>query len=181
VLRLLLLLGVGVLAVVAGGCQAISSDGFAGRSGCERVESTMCARLIAEVAADRSRAISAIAVRCATGSCDQSDGEVTISVSFADGTTALRNIGWDATALAIAFPTVPTCEGIKVDPCNRQAASGFRFDQAGAIVSIHVRCEEGLCGPDEGTGSTRMTFRDGTVREESWAYASAPLPAPIQP
>jgi hypothetical protein len=141
----------------------------------------MCSRLIAEVAADRTRNISAIAVRCATGHCDKGDGEVTILVSFADGTTAVRNVGWDATKLPLGFPTVPTCEGIKVDPCIGQAARSFRVDEADRIVAIHIRCEEGLCGPDEGTGATRLTFRDGTVREESWAYAIAPEPAPIQP
>jgi hypothetical protein len=176
--RLLLLLGVGVLA--AAGCQSLA-DGLPGRSACEGVESTMCARLIAEVAADRTRAISAVAVRCATGTCDQGDGEVTISVSFADGTTGVRNIGWDGSALPIGFPTVPTCEGIKVDSCIRQAANSWRLGEEGGIVRIHVRCEEGLCGPDEGTGATRVTFSDGKVREESWAYASAPEPAPVAP
>lgn len=177
---MLLLLGAAVL-VAGGGCQALEADRFPGHYECEDVESTMCARLIAEVAADRTRAISAISVRCATGSCDQGDGEVTILVSFADGTTAVRNVGWNGTALAIGFPAVPTCEGIKVEPCNRQAANSFRLGEEGRIVAIHVRCEEGLCGPEEGTGTTRVTFRDGTVREESWAYAMAPEPAPIQP
>jgi hypothetical protein len=178
--RPLLLLGAMAL-IAAGGCQAFSSNGFAGRSACEGVESTMCARLIAEVAADRTQTISAIAVRCATGTCDQNDGEVTISVSFAAGTTAVRNVGWDATQLPIGFPTVPTCEGIKVDTCIKQAASIFGRDEASDIVAIHLRCEEGLCGPDEGTGVTRVTFRDGSVREESLGYALAPEPAPVQP
>jgi hypothetical protein len=178
--RLLLLVGVTVL-VAGGGCRAFDSNGFAGRAACEGVESTMCARLIAEVAADRTRAISAIAVRCATGTCDQGDGEVTISVSFADGTTDVRNIGWDASAVPPGFPAVPTCEGIKMDPCIRQAASSFRVDESGGIVGIHLRCAEGQCGPDEGTGVTRLTFRDGSVREESWGYALAPEPASTAP
>lgn len=141
----------------------------------------MCARLVAEAGADRTRAISAIAVRCATGTCDQGDGEVTILVTFADGTTAVRNVGWDATALPIGFPTVPTCEGIKVDHCIRQAANSWRLGEEGGIVAIHLRCDQGRCGPDEGIGTTRVTFRDRTVREESWAYATAPEPAPVAP
>lgn len=176
-----LLLTIAATVLVACGCQPFGSGGFGGRSACEGVEATMCDRLVAEVAADRSRTISAVAVRCATGTCDPGDGEVTILVTFADGTTAVRNIGWNGTALPIGFPAVPTCEGIKVDICTRQAASVFRLDEANRIVAIHLRCEQGACGPDEGSGVTRVTFRDGSVREESWGYAMAPEPAPIAP
>jgi hypothetical protein len=177
---LLLTLGAAVL-VAGGGCQALEADRFPGRYECEDVQSTICGRLIAEVAADRTRDIAAIAVRCATGTCDQGDGEATVLVSFADGTTAVRNIGWDATGLPMGFPAVPTCEDIKVDACVRQAASVFRVEEADRIVAIHLRCDEGACGPDEGSGVTRVTFRDGTVREESWGYALAPEPAPSAP
>jgi hypothetical protein len=178
--RLLVLLGAAVL-MAGGGCKALGVDRFPGSYECGDVESTMCDRLIAEVAPDRTRTISAISVRCATGSCDQIEGEVTISVSLVDGTTAVRNIGWNGTALPIGFPAVPTCEGLEVDPCNGQAARSFLVDEADRIVAIHVRCEEGLCGPDEGSGATRLTFRDGTVREEAFGYAVAPEPASTAP
>jgi hypothetical protein len=170
------------LVIAAGGCQAFDSDRFVGQASCEDVESTMCARLVAEVAADRNPNTSAVAVRCAAGPCDAGSGEVTIAVSFADGTTAVRNVAWNGNALPmIGFPTVPTCEGIEVDPCMRQAANSWRLGEADRIVAIHLRCDEGLCGPFEGVGSTRLTFRDGSVREESWGYAMAPEPAPIAP
>jgi hypothetical protein len=141
----------------------------------------MCTRLVAEIAADRTANIAAIAVRCATGACDQRDGEVTISVSFADGKTTVRNVGWDVTAVPGSFPVVPTCEGIKIDACVRQAANAWTLGEEGRIVGIHLRCEQGQCGPDEGTGVTRVTFRDGSNQLDSWSYAMAPEPASSAP
>jgi hypothetical protein len=171
-------LALGGALLVAAGCQAFDSDRFVGQASCEDVESTMCARLVAEVAADRNPNTSSVHVRCATGACDQRDGEVTILVTFADGATAVRNVGWNAAGLPIGFPAVPTCEGIKVDSCIAQAGRSYGVDEADRIVAIHIRCESGLCGPNEGAGSTRLTFRDGTAREEDFAYALAPEPAP---
>jgi hypothetical protein len=176
--RLLLLLGALVL-VAGGGCQAFS-DGVP-RSGCEGVEAAMCSRLVAEMAADRIANVSSIAIRCATGLCDAHDGDTTISIGMADGTSVSRAVSWHATNKTRFFPVVPTCEEIERDACNLQAASSWTVGEEPNIVRIHLRCEPGMCGPDEGTGVRRVAFRDGAIREESWSYALTPEPAPGEP
>jgi hypothetical protein len=148
-----------------------------GAASCQGVEAGMCRRLAAEAAADPRRQASSVEVRCATGACDQHDGEVAIVVAWSDGSSEVRMFGWNAEDVPPGFPVVPTCEAMNVDVCAQQAARSWTIGEEANIAAIHIRCD-GVCNQDEGAGTSRVTFRDGRVREQGFAYAQAPAPAP---
>lgn len=167
------------IAVVAAGCFAFGPDNPHGAR-CDGVEAQMCNRLIDEVSAGQADVVSVV-VRCATGACDQHAGDVSISVGYGDGRIVNRMIGWSAAGLLPGLAAAPTCENIKIDQCIAQVARSLPVGQAASVATIHVRCKAKSCGSDGGEGVTRLTFRDGTSREEGWAYALAPEPASVQP
>jgi hypothetical protein len=121
-------------------------------------------------------------IRCTSATCSEAEGEVTISVVFADGTRTESGYGW-AMAPPVAPggpdpdpfeppkpPVQPTCIGVDEGNCQNAATNALmEFGDPAPIASITVTCG-GVCTPTEGSGTTVIVIADGTRQEFHWDY-----------
>jgi hypothetical protein len=146
---------------------------------CIGVPAGACARAVEETGSSGSSVPpAAIRVMCTAPSCSDREGAVRIGVVYADGTRSSSGYGWAAAVPAGQAPgppaltVVPTCIGIDRPHCQSlaQDAQGER-PVPPHVRSIIVTCTA-VCGPVKGSGTTVITYVDGTTENSGWSYDS---------
>jgi hypothetical protein len=134
------------------------------------------------LAAAGNAPVTSIMIRCSVPSCSAREGQMTVTVLFADGRQTTSGSGW-ATAAAgpvqidpVELPVEPTCLGVALDQCEQLAQSFVEgtVSVEEDVVSIVVRCGAAKpCDAADGSGTTDVTLRDGTQRTSHWSYENA--------
>jgi hypothetical protein len=126
----------------------------------------------------------AIQVTCAPGICTELQGAVSIEVVYADGSRSSSGFAWGAAANPVQVPgppaltVVPVCIRVDAEQCRNMAENaqgGRQFPPP--IRSIVVTCTA-VCGATNGSGTTVITYADGTTDDGSWTYEGAAPPVP---
>jgi hypothetical protein len=167
--------------LLAAGCGDPPTDASTAPSGpaitCVGVPAGACARAVENIGSNGSRVPpAAMRVTCTAPFCSHREGAVTIDVVYADGTRSSSGYGWAAAAPAGQAPgppaltVVPTCIGIDRQHCQSlaQDAQGER-PVPPRVRSIIVTCTA-VCGAVGGTGTTVISYDDGTSEQSGWSY-----------
>jgi hypothetical protein len=159
---------------------------------CAGVPAERCQSAVVEAMAEPGNRphVRAITVRCTAPSCTIQEGQMAVTVLLDDGSRITSGSGWAAAApgvpapdrgtVDVVLPVKPICIGVPPKACEQFAKSSL--DGLGArpldtIVSIVVRCGAGApCIETRGSGSTDLTFRDGTRQTSDWVYEGAISP-----
>ena len=152
---------------------------------CVGVPRELCQSAVVEAMADpatRSH-VRAITIRCTAPSCTIREGQTSVTVLLDDGSQLTTGSGWAAAEPAVPgpgrgqpvpLPVKPVCIGVPPERCEEFAQGsldGLGDRPVDSIVSIVVRCEAGVaCIETRGSGSTDLTFRDGTKETSDWLY-----------
>jgi hypothetical protein len=150
---------------------------------CIGVPAAHCREAVDQALADAggSRVV-AITIRCSAPSCTLQQGQTEVTVLLADGRQITSGTGWAAAAPApaenveIPLPVRPTCAGVPLKACEQFATDSVQHlgRPVDTVVSILVRCAAATpCLETTGSGSTDVTFRDGTHQTSEWVYEGA--------
>lgn len=155
---------------------------------CVGVPAEHCQSAVIEAMADpASRShVRAITIRCTAPLCTIREGQTSVTVQLDDGSQLTTGSGWAAAEPAVPgpgrgqpvpLPVKPVCIGVPQKHCEEFAQGsldGLGDRPVDTIVSIVVRCEAGVaCIETRGSGSTDVTFRDGTKQTSGWLYEGA--------
>jgi hypothetical protein len=183
-------------AFLLGGCSVFRAGSAAplppGTNDCIGLERAQCMQLLDSYEGQgnaRARNLTPVAwrVRCTT-ICDQSRGDVEMTVTWSDGTTDTASMGWvgdlgappgvgvPADPGPAATPEVaPTCVRVPRDQCEAEwltSLSGLTEEQRAQVAAILVECRT-ACTLIEGDGRTTVVLDDGARIEVSdWSYRS---------
>jgi hypothetical protein len=179
-----------LLVVLATGCggDEPSNAAFEPIVDCVGVPGEKCQSAVVEAMADpatRSH-VRAITIRCTAPVCTMREGQTSVTVLLDDGSQLTTGSGWAAAEPAVPgpgrgqpvpLPVKPVCIGVPPKHCEEFAQGsldGLGPRPVDTIVSIVVRCEAGVaCIETRGSGSTDVTFRDGTKQTSDWVYEGA--------
>lgn len=150
---------------------------------CMGVPAAYCQEAVDQALADAggSRVV-AITIRCSAPSCTVQEGQTEVTVLLADGRQITSGTGWAAAApgpaenVEIPLPVRPICAGVPLKTCEQFATDSVQHlgRPVDTVVSILVRCAAATpCLETRGSGSTDVTFRDGTHQTMDWIYEGA--------
>jgi hypothetical protein len=173
--------------LLAAGCGDPSPDESAAPIGpgitCIGIPASTCSQAMEGVRSNGSRVPPvAIRVTCTARVCNESDGAVSVEVVYADGSRSSSGFGWSAAGKPVQVPgppvltVVPVCIRLDQEHCRSMAENaqgGRRFPPP--IRSIVVTCT-GVCGPAKGSGTTVITYADGSTDNGDWTYEDAAPP-----
>jgi hypothetical protein len=158
---------------------------------CAGVPAERCQSAVVEAMAEPGNRphVRAITVRCTAPSCTIQEGQMAVTVLLDDGSQITSGSGWAAAAPGapvrgegpeVPLPVKPACIGVPPKACEQFAKAsldGLGARPVDTIVSIVVRCAAGVpCVETRGSGSTDLTFRDGTRQTSDWVYEGAISP-----
>jgi hypothetical protein len=179
-----------LVVVVAAGCGVDGSSDAALEPivDCVGVPGERCQSAVFEAMADAGTRphVRAITVRCTAPVCTIREGQMSVTVLLDDGSQFTTGSGWAAAEPAapgpgrgqpVPLPVKPVCIGVPPRNCEEFAQGsldGLGDRPVDTIVSIVVRCGAGAaCIETRGSGSTDLTFRDGTKQTSDWVYEGA--------
>jgi hypothetical protein len=124
-----------------------------------------------------------VRVTCSIPECTLLAGTAQVDAMYSDGTVDSFASEWSgpdsgppdggagASGITI-LPVTPTCVGVDGDRC-REMAKNIIVPQGPPrrVVAILVTCTASACTSRDGSGTTRVTYDDGTTREADWGYA----------
>lgn len=156
---------------------------------CRGVPAQTCRHVVSDTRAQaRGPGVVPVAIRvaCTRAVCADQEGEAQIDVRYSDGSEDHYTMGWSGAvdepgqgrrpAPTPSLPIEPTCEGVPVQPCHDNAfvglANGGMAPEALEVTSIVVVCLKGSCTDEAGTGTTTVTYVDGTTNAADWSYES---------
>ena len=172
-----------ILASILGGCGSevpnASPDG-ASAFECVGVPLATCEQILQENrnTGPGAAMIVGAKIRCTSATCSEAQGEVSISIVFADGGRSESSYGWAQAGpggpapgpAEPGIPVAPTCLGLDQERCLDAARNAVQNqDDPLLIDSITVQCTT-VCTSTEGTGKTVVILTDGLKVETDWAY-----------
>lgn len=149
---------------------------------CTRIPAQTCQEIVANARREADPGTVPVRIRamCTRAVCTPQGGDVSVEILYSNGRTDQYGMGW-AGAVGVdpgppqpvePLPVQPICQGIAPDPCRERAIEAWS-EHVGRrdVRGITVRCAA-VCTPEHGTGTTFVTFADGTTTTADWGYAS---------
>ena len=179
------LLLAGSLAWILAGCLGTESSPtpveFLPPVECLGIPASTCQEIVTSARLSAPRGTVPVRIRavCTQPPCTLQRGDVSIDVTYSDGSTQSSGMGWagpgagDPAPVAPNLPVEPTCIAVPVSPCRDRALEAVMANgDLGAIRAIAVRCTIAACTDTQGTGETLLTFADGSTSTSGWGYSS---------
>ena len=153
---------------------------------CTRIPAQTCREIVDSARREADPGTVPVRIRavCTRAMCTPQGGDASIEVLYSNGRSDNHSIGWAGAVgvdpgppppvepLPVPLPVEPICLGIAAEPCRERAREASESNLGrGDIRGIVVRCT-GVCTPEQGTGTTLVTFADGTTTTSDWGYAS---------
>jgi hypothetical protein len=170
--------------LLAAGCGEPSPDESIAPTdptiGCIGVPASTCRQVVDGIRSNGFQVPPAsIQVTCTPGICTELQGAVSIEVVYADGSRSSSGFVWGAAGNPVQVPgppaltVVPVCIRIDAKQCRNMAENALGGRQfPPPIRSIVVTCT-GRCDATNGSGTTVITYANGTTDHGDWTYEGA--------
>jgi len=181
------------VAFVLGACDVIAPPVPPPAAGgpplvCQGVPAQICQQGLDDARNNADPGIPVVQVRivCTSPPCTVQNGATQVDVLYANGRRDSFGSAWESAGEAApapapdspepvpSLPVEPTCQGILERRCHDLARDAIiDLVDSTVVAAIAIRCEPGPCDPDNGAGTTTVTFQDGTITTWEFNYGSA--------